>query len=343
MWAYGSKKNNMSKMPADNRMQLRRATIVYWILLTYILAALVWWFVSLEKQNKEIEELQYEVHFYKKKITGLPEYEEPRVKGIKSTRIRNSTKYIGEGVTFLLLITVGAVFIYRSVRRQFIMQQQQQNFMMAVTHELKTPISVARLNLETIQKYQLDPEKQKKLIRMTLDETARLNSLTNNILVSSQLEGGGYQSSMEELDLSDLLKDRMQDFRNRFPERIFTEEITPDIDLKGDALLLQMLINNLVENAIKYSPKETPVTAQLFKQNDNLHLIISDFGTGVPDGEKKKVFNKFYRVGNESTRKTQGTGLGLYLCQSIAGYHNADISVTDNKSCGSRFAIIFHT
>jgi two-component system, OmpR family, sensor histidine kinase CiaH len=341
MWASGSKKNNMSKMPADNRVQLRRATIVYWILLTYILAALIWWFVSLERQNREVTDLKYK---NLSEHIGLSAEEKfDALNKIDSENKRNTAKYIGEGVAFLLLIVVGAIFIYRSVRRQFIMQQQQQNFMMAVTHELKTPISVARLNLETIQKYQLDPEKQKKLIRMTLDETARLNSLTNNILVSSQLEGGGYQSSMEELDLSDLLKDRMQDFRNRFPERNFTEEIAPDIELKGDALLLQMLINNLVENAIKYSPKETSIKAQLFMQDNDPHLIISDLGPGVPDSEKKKVFNKFYRVGNESTRKTQGTGLGLYLCQSIAGYHNADISVTDNKPSGSKFAVIFHT
>ena len=75
---------------------------------------------------------------------------------------RNTAKYISEGITFLLLILVGAVFVYRSVKRQFKLQQQQQNFMMAVTHELKTPISVASLNLETLQKYNLDPEKQKK-------------------------------------------------------------------------------------------------------------------------------------------------------------------------------------
>ena len=105
---------------------------------------------------------------------------------------RNTEKYIAEGVTFLILIFVGAFFVYRSVRKQFRVQLQQQNFMMAITHELKTPISVAMLNLETLQKYQLDAEKQKKLIRMTLQETSRLDTLINNILVSSQLEGGGY-------------------------------------------------------------------------------------------------------------------------------------------------------
>ena len=92
--------------------------------------------------------------------------------------------------------------------------------MMAVTHELKTPISVARLNLETLQKYTLDPEKQKKLIRMTLAETERLNSLTNNILLSAQLEADRYKSAMEELDLSDLFRDSIVQFQNRYPEKV---------------------------------------------------------------------------------------------------------------------------
>jgi len=136
-------------------------------------------------------------------------------------RRRNNTKYVSEGITFFILILVGAGFVFRSVRKQFKVQLQQENFMMAVTHELKTPISVARLNLETLQKYTLDAEKQKKLIKMTLQETNRLNTLTNNILVSSQLDGGGFKFTKEELDLSDLLKDCVHDYKNRCPERTF--------------------------------------------------------------------------------------------------------------------------
>ena len=254
---------------------------------------------------------------------------------------REKTKYIGEGSIFLLLILIGAAFVYRSIRKQFNLQQQQQNFMMAVTHELKTPISVARLNLETLQKYTLDPEKQKKLIKNALDETTRLNFLTNNILTASQLESSGYKSSREELDLSTLLKDCIVDFKNRFPDRNFKDEIEEDADVKGDPLLLQMLINNLLENAIKYSPKESTISARLKKYRSGIELQIKDQGAGISDEEKKKVFTKFYRVGNEATRKTQGTGLGLYLCRKIAKYHNADIAVTNNEPCGSIFTVVF--
>ena len=324
-----------------SRKQLQRATLVYWVLLIYILAALVWWFISLENQSRAITDLQYKNLSLQTNMS--PQAKQEAVYKIDSDSRRNTNKYIGEGVTFLILIVIGAFFIYRSVRRQFILQAQQQNFMMAVTHELKTPISVARLNLETLQKYQLDPEKQKKLIRMTIDETSRLNFLTNNILVASQLEGGGYQSSMEELNLSDLLKDCMREFRNRFPDRIFIESIEPDMEIKGDALLLQMMINNLLENAIKYSPKETCVNASLDKTGKAIQLQISDQGIGIPEQERKNIFKKFYRIGNEATRKTQGTGLGLYLCRSIAGYHKADITMTDNKPRGSSFTVIFYS
>ena len=167
-------------MPDASRKRLRRTTFIYWMLLFYIVAALAWWFISLEKQNKRISELQYKSVNAGKDSLSAAQLED-RVFAIDKEAKKNNGKYIAEGITFLILIMIGAAFVYRSVRRQMKLQQQQQNFMMAVTHELKTPISVARLNLETLQKYNLDPEKQKKLIRTTLDETARLNFLTNNI------------------------------------------------------------------------------------------------------------------------------------------------------------------
>jgi two-component system sensor histidine kinase CiaH len=328
-------------MPDANRKRLRRTTFIYWMLLVYIIAALVWWFISLNQQNNRMQEYKILNLRAERDSTENPVLFRQDLLKITEDHKRNRSKYVGEGGIFFLLILVGAGFVYRSVRRQFNMQQQQQNFMMAVTHELKTPISVARLNLETLQKYHLDPEKQKKLIRNTLDETTRLNFLTNNILIASQLEGGGYKSAKEELDLSTLFKDRILDFRNRFPDRVFHSEIEEEADVKGDPLLLQMLINNLLENAIKYSPRESPVTARLKKSRSGIELEVADEGPGIPEEEKKKIFSKFYRIGNEATRKTQGTGLGLYLCRKIAREHNADISVTNNEPRGSNFVVIF--
>jgi two-component system sensor histidine kinase CiaH len=330
-------------MPENSIRRLKRTTAIYWMLLLYIIAALVWWFISLNNQNDTMRDFEINNLRYHVDSSSQPSGYLQGLSAINDAHTRNRSKYLGEGSIFFLLILVGAAFVYRSVRKQFRLQQQQQNFMMAVTHELKTPISVARLNLETLLKYQLDPEKQKKLIKTTLDETARLNILTNNILVSSQMESRAYESYKEELDLSDLLKDCLHDFRNRFPERIFRDEVESEVTIKGDALLLQILINNLLENALKYSPKETPVTAVLSKQESHIALQVKDKGPGIPDNEKNKIFTKFYRIGNESTRKKQGTGLGLYLCRKIARDHNGDISVTNNEGGGSNFVLTFHS
>jgi len=328
-------------MPRSAGKRFRFITVVYWLLLLYIVAALVWWFMSLEKQNQNLTELRLS-ELNSQKVTLDPKkFVEENFK-IENDSKRNTEKYIAEGVTFLILIFVGAFFVYRSVRKQFRVQLQQQNFMMAITHELKTPISVAMLNLETLQKYQLDAEKQKKLIRMTLQETSRLDTLINNILVSSQLEGGGYVFSKEELDFSSLFKDCIRDAKTRYPERIFIEDIEPEIEIAGDPLLLQLLISNLIENAVKYSPKEKPIVCKLNRSGKDVVMNIIDEGIGIADSEKTKIFEKFYRTGNESTRKTQGTGLGLYLCRKIAGDHNADFSVTNNIPSGSNFAIHFH-
>lgn len=342
MQACAWKKKTDRLMPDPQKKKLFRATIIYWMLLTYIVAALVWWFISLERQNDQMKD--FKVRQLNATIDSniSPALHRNELNEIRRDHRRNQAKYFGEGSVFLLLLSIGAVFVYRSVRRQFRLQQQQQNFMMAVTHELKTPISVARLNLETLLKYSLDPAKQKRLIHTTLEETARLNFLTNNILISSQLEGGGYTFSKEELDLSSLLEDRLHDFRNRFTERSFTGQIEPDTDIQGDPLLLQMLINNLLENAVKYSPKEGAISAMLTREPDRIELRISDQGPGIPVEESKRIFDKFYRIGNEATRKTQGTGLGLYLCSKIAADHNADISVTNNTPAGSTFVVTFH-
>lgn len=323
-------------MKSLTKKRLAIATAVYWFLLVYIVAALVWWFIALGNQNTEMTQLR---------LQNLektdPEYNKKR-NLIEEEKQRKTTQYIGEGVTFLALILVGALFVYRAVLRQIKLQQQHENFMMAVTHELKTPIAVAKLNLETLQKHHLDTATQQKLIQMIMQETERLNTLTSNILVSAQLEGGRYRLSKEDLNLSDLVKSSVVDFKTRYPERKLDIQIEQEIDLKGDSLLLQILVNNLLENAVKYSPKEKRVIVGLTKRS-NIILEIIDEGSGIKKQERKRIFEKFYRVGNEETRTTKGTGLGLYLCKKIANDHNADILVTENTPSGTIFTVFFHT
>ncbi len=317
------------------KKKLAVATIAYWFLLLYIIAALIWWFIELQQQSHQMA-----VYKMVELQAGDPAYLQ-KLEAVNAEEQRKNAQFIGEGFIFLLVILIGAVFVYRAVRRQLRMAQQQQNFMMAITHELKTPIAVAKLNLETLQKHKLEESKQQKLISATLQETNRLNTLTNNILLSSQLEGGGYKLSKEELDFSSLAGKCITDFHTRFPDRKLNTDIEQDIDITGDALLLQILVNNLLDNAIKYAPGTTAIDLSLKKNAQGIYLKCADQGPGIADTEKKKVFERFYRIGNEQVRKTKGTGLGLYLCKKIAIDHNASIHVADNQPAGSIFTVHF--
>src|ERR1700754_770943 len=311
------------------------ATTVYWILLAYIVTGLGWWFIALQRQNHQMTRYQLQ----QLKLDN-PAYE-ARVDAIQIEENNKTAQYIGEGSIFLLIILVGAIFVYREVRRQIRLQLQQQNFMMAVTHELKTPIAVAKLNLETLQKHKLDEAKQHKIIQARLQEVGRLDTLANNILIASQLEGGGYIQVKESLDLSTLVQQSVQDYRLRFPERRWETHIETRNSVNGVMLLLQMLVNNLVENALKYSPRDSTITVSLEKKGRHIQLSVKDQGQGIPDEEKKKIFGKFYRTGQETTRQTKGTGLGLYLCRKIAEDHKALLKVTDNSPVGSIFTVVF--
>jgi len=317
------------------KKRLAVAITVYWVLLAYIVAGLVFWFIELQRKNSQMA--AYEVQQLKK---DEPIFES-RYNEIQEELQRKTAQYIGEGSTFLLLILIGALYVYREVRRQIRLQLQQQNFMMAVTHELKTPIAVTKLNLETLLKHRLDEQKQQRMLQAALQETGRLDTLANNILIASQLEGGGYIRAKEELDLSTLVQRIVQDLRHRYPDRKWVDIIEPDCSLSGDPLLLQMLVSNLAENAIKYSPREGSITITLRKERGHILLAVKDDGAGIPDDEKKKIFNKFYRTGQEKTRSTQGTGLGLYLCRKIVQDHKATIKVTDNSPVGSIFTVTF--
>jgi len=265
---------------------------------------------------------------------------ESHYKKVKDSEDRNTAQYFGEGAVFLLLILAGAFYIYKAVRRQFRSAQQQQNFMMAITHELKTPIAITKLNLETLQKRKLEEGQQQRLIQNTIQEANRLNSLCNNMLLASQMEAGETHFTIEEINLSDLVHECLQEFITRFPQRHFETELTPDLHVTGDVLLLQMAVNNLIDNAIKYSPRECPVAISLKEKNSKIHLTISDQGKGIEDSEKKKVFDKFYRVGSKATREAKGTGLGLFLTQKIAHQHKARLILTDNHPTGCNFTMI---
>ncbi len=323
------------KWPFVKINKLRLVSFIYWVFLTYMIAAFVWWYVSLEKQNDEIAAVKFQ------SIQLSDPALKQKVKQIQNFQLRKTKQFIGEGLTFLFLFLLGAIYVYRSLLKQLRYSNQQQNFMMAVTHELKTPIAISHLNIETLLKRDLDSAQQNKLLEATLKETKRLDALSNNILLASQLDMGQYETNQQELDLSKLVTEACQSFQERFPLRLLNTFIEASIFIQGEALLIQMLVNNLLDNAHKYSPAHTPIAVHLQREQQQLILTVKDLGIGIPVNDREKIFEKFYRVGAESTRTSKGTGLGLYLCKKITAFHHASLQVKPNEGQGSIFTVTF--
>ena len=313
-----------------NKLQLIR--VVYWLFLAYMVAAFIWWYVTLVKQNQQIAEVQY----------GVMQTNDPnlaqKTHAIEDFQLRKNKQYLGEGLTILFLFLLGAIYVYRSLIKQIRYSNQQQNFMMAVTHELKTPIAITQLNIETLLKRNLDVSQQKKMLEISLLETQRLDSLCNNILLASQLDMGDYQANSQEVDFSNIISLSLLSFQNRFQDRKFTSTVKEGIFIKGESVLLQLLINNLIDNAIKYAPIGTVIEVELSELNGFITLLVKDQGVGVEPDDREKIFEKFYRAGAEHTRSTKGTGLGLYLCKRIAMFHKAKLFVVPNSPQGSIFS-----
>jgi signal transduction histidine kinase len=314
-------------------IKLRLVFAVYWVLLLYIVAALIWWFIELSSQNREMT--AWQTNQLNKEQPG---YDEQMAK-INDQQQRKTAQYIGEGAVFFLLIMAGALFIYRAVKRELKISRQQQHLMMAITHELKTPIAVTRLNLETLQKRKLAEDQQQRLIQNTLQEANRLNDLCSNLLLSSQLEGEGYSYNPEEVDIAALARQATQEYSSRFPQRQYVCKTEESIWVKGDALLLQMAINNLLDNTTKYSPKESLVTIAAYAEQHKAILTVTDQGKGIAPADQEKIFTKFYRAGNAATKAAKGTGLGLYLTRRILHQHHGKVSVNNNQPQGSTFTI----
>jgi signal transduction histidine kinase len=323
-----------------NKMQEGKSvSLIYFLVMAYTIAALIWWGILLFRQSKQISTFERQNLYLRVDSLSRPVEHQLELQRINKDEHMRSFKYLGEGIIFLGIILLGAVFVYRAVWKYMKLSRQQQNFMMAVTHELKSPIAAAKLNLETIRKHRLDEEKQLKLLNNTIRETNRLDQLCNNILLAAQLETHKYRLFKEALDFSALVENSIKELDGRIGTHQIDAEIQPHMWMDGDKLTLQIVLSNLVENAAKYAPKNTRILVKLFEDQQQLKLQVIDEGPGVPEEEKKRIFLKFYRVGNENTRKAKGSGLGLFLTAKIVEQHGGSIEVKDNTPTGSCFEI----
>lgn len=321
-------------MSVANR-RYKSITAAYWFMLLYVIAALIWWFISLEQQNHAM---------YDMRTTGLDAAKPSDAAIITQANDflkRKHAQYIGEGVIFLALILAGAVLVFRAIRKELMLSRQQQNFMMAITHELKTPIAAAKLNIETLTRHKLDEEKTSRLLSNTLAETERLNELADNILVATRLDSLHYSLQPEPTAMATIVAGLIELMRQRYPQINWhwQNDGSDQFQVDGEPLLLKLMVANLLENAAKYAAKGKEVTLTLGRQEGKLTLIVADKGAGIPEEEKRRVFQKFYRMGSEITRGAKGTGLGLFLVDRIVRDHGGTIHIEDNTPSGCRFVV----
>jgi len=251
---------------------------------------------------------------------------------------------IGEGAIFIFLLVLGAYFIHASIKKEDKLKEQQQNFLMSVTHELKSPLAAIKLSLQTIVKRDLEKQMQASLLNNSLKDIERLDDLVENMLLATKIESRTYSFPKEEFDLSELvtrITDRLQ-VHSCGNEQLINASVKPGIRVMGDKFALSSVVTNLVENAVKYSGPCAEVAVQLCQNDGKPFLTVSDKGPGIPDGEKMLIFDKFYRVGDENVRKSKGTGLGLFIVKEVLQNHDADISVKDNTPQGAIFEVTFN-
>ena len=249
---------------------------------------------------------------------------------------------VGEGSVFLLILGFGLFKIRQMQKREQLSQEKEKNFMLAVTHELKTPIASNRLALETIMNRELQPELEEQLLATAIASNVRLEELVNKILISTELassEGMNIGASMNlNAGLQRVIGEHAESLEPLVGIEVF---YGPECQIKMGALEFDTVINNLIQNAIKYHNGGENIVIRTKIKEGYVHLHIEDTGPGIPDDEKKKVFDKFYRMGDEMTRSTKGTGLGLFLVKEIVSRNNGKISILDNTPSGCIFKLSF--
>lgn len=300
----------------------------------YMVLAFGWWSYHLWQQNDRL---------YAAELSVLEHSAIPK-NGVTSEVLAQkwqSTRrmIVGEGLFFTLCLAVGLYIINRSANREVSLARQRRNFMLSITHELKSPIAGMHLVLETLGKRTLSREQTEKLCANGLRDAVRLQTLVQDLLLAARLEDG-WQPHPENVDLALLAQDIITSLETRFPAAHFEIKLAKDLPpLSADKAGLASVLQNLLENAAKYSGETPRVMLSARQEPNKMVLAISDNGIGIPDSEKKAVFEKFYRIGNEDTRRNTGTGLGLYIVKQVVKAHKGQISVQDNTPKGSIFVI----
>jgi signal transduction histidine kinase len=259
------------------------------------------------------------------------------LKKLEEQRSQQRNIWLYQSILLLVLVAAGIFGVYYSIDSIYQLNKRQNNFLLSVTHEFKTPIAAIRLMLQTSKHPKVKEEKKAELIENSIENTFRLEELAENMLTAMQIESDKYQYQLSNVDLSEMAN---QVVKNQSIKGEIETNIEDDIHLLGDGFILRMVVNNLIENAFKYSDN-MPIEVSLVMNGEDKVLTVKDQGVGIRKEDYKNIFKKFYRIQDEETRTTKGTGLGLFIVSQAVTKHHGKVSVSANKPKGSVFEITF--
>jgi signal transduction histidine kinase len=238
-------------------------------------------------------------------------------------------------------LSVNTVFLVREIRRN----EQQDSFLNAVTHELKTPIASIRMYLETLQSRQLDEPQRRDFYRIMLEDTDRLLGTVEQVLKAGEARQRSKRKNWQELDFSELVKSALELTRLRHhltPENLrFGVAPQEGLIVLGNPEELRTVVFNLFDNAVKYSGESKEIVVDVRTPDmDTVLLSVRDLGIGIPRSELKRIFNRFYRATNPLAGQVKGTGLGLFIVRSIARRHGGNVyAESEGEGRGSTFTV----
>jgi len=318
--------------------------IISYLVIFYMLLAFSWWTVLLHTKNRDAFLAKNEILKLSLIAKNEIKNEEEFLKnsshiGLRDAYKRQEWMILGEASVFVLSLLIGIIFINRGYHKEILAAKQSSNFLLSITHELKSPIASIRLGFETMQRKKLSEEQALVLLKNGINDTDRLNNLVSDLLLSARLEST-YQLNTELFSLEVLIDECVQFLKQKFPSAIIKVNLIHEMpEMLADYSAIRSVIINLLENAIKYSDSVPEINIGLTSTKERCNIEISDIGIGIAPNERKKIFEKFYRIGNEDQRKTKGTGLGLYIVDQIVRAHNGTITVSSNQPKGTIFNI----
>lgn len=292
----------------------RQTALFFYVLGIYVILQFAWWGYHLIDLTKEIDKSQAGVS---KRVFMI----------------------IGEGSVFFLIVLLGLWKIRSSIKKELKLSQHQNNFLLSVTHELKTPLAATKLFLQTIRKRDLPIEKRNELLEKAMVENQRLEFMIDNILNASRLENRAIQLYKEQISLSDFLSEIADRFNKNLQQELVITEIREELTIQADRFMLESSVNNLIENAIKYAGVEKPIVLSLDKKNGQSCIQVKDQGPGVNSTEQTEIFKKFVRSGDEEVRAQKGTGLGLFIAAEFIRLQGGSIRYHNNVPSGAIFEI----